>query len=107
MQQTPKQNAIFPALPREQPLINKDGMINDYWVLFFQQLIDSLQNYINPEGILVPAQTAADIAQLTAVPTFPPTGADIRVSNQNILYDSTNNEFKGNINGTWKTFTLT
>src|SRR5690348_14397654 len=105
--QTPKQQSIFPDLPRNEPLVNKDGTINDYWKLFFDNLVTTLQNNFNPEGILVPSQTAANIAQLNATQPVPPTGANIRLSDANILYDSTNNEFKGNIAGTWKTFTLT
>jgi hypothetical protein len=108
MQQTPKQQSIFPDLPREQPLVGKDGLMNPYWALFFDNLVLALQNNFNPEGILVPQQTAANIALLaTGMAPSPPDGNNIRTSNMNILYDSTNNEFKGNIAGTWKTFTLT
>jgi hypothetical protein len=108
MQQTPKQQSLFPDLPREQPLVGKDGLINPYWALFFDNLVLALQNNFNPEGILVPMQTAANIVLLAAgTAPSPPTGAAIRTSIANILYDSTNDEFKGNIAGTWKTFTLT
>jgi hypothetical protein len=106
--QTPKQNDLFPSLPRSRQLVNKDGTINEYWLLFFQDLLRSLQNNFSPEGLLVPSQTAANIALLIdGTAPNPPVGNDIRLSNANILYDSTNNEFKGNIAGTWKTFTLT
>lgn len=104
--QIPKQQAIFPDLPRDKPFTNSDGTMNEYWIYYFDNLTNALQSYYSPEGIKVPAQTANDIAQLTATPVSPPTGADVRVSNNNIIYDSTNNEFKGNVNGTWKTFTL-
>jgi hypothetical protein len=108
MQQTPKQQSIFPDLPREQPLVGKDGLINPYWALFFDNLVASLQTNFNPEGILVPSQTAANIALLVeGTAPSPPTGAATRTSIANILYDSTNDLFKGNIAGTWKTFTLT
>ncbi len=107
LQQTPKQQNIFPDLPKNQKVINSDGSMNEYWMLFFDQLVNALQTNFNPEGILVPAQTAENIALLVATPQAIPDGTNTRVSNQNILYDSTNNEFKGNINGTWKTFTLT
>lgn len=107
MQQVPKQQAIFPDLPRDQKLVNPDGTMTEYYKLFFSALVMALQNNFSVEGILVPAQTAANIANLNATIANPPTGANIRISHNNILYDSTNNEFKGNINGTWKTFTLT
>src|SRR5271170_1129097 len=103
--QTPKQQAIFPDLPRDHPVVNKDGMMSDYWSLFFDNLITTLQNNHSNEGIMVPSQSAANIADLTATEPSVPDGANIRLSNANILYDSTNNTFKGNINGVWKTFT--
>lgn len=105
--QTPKQQSIFPDLTRDRQLINPDGTATEYFQLFLTTLVSALQNNYSPEGILVPSQTAANIAKLIATIPDPPTGSNIRVSNNNILYDSTNNEFKGNINGTWKTFTLT
>lgn len=105
--QTPKQQALIPDLPRQHPMVDKNGMINDYWALFFDNLTSVLQNNYSNEGILVPQQTAANISNLNATQPNPPDGANVRLSNANILYDSTNNEFKGNINGVWKTFTLT
>ena len=107
MTQTPKQQAIMPDLPREHPIVDKNGMINDYWALFFDNLTSVLQNNYSNEGVQIPSQTAANIADLAATTPSVPDGANIRLSNANILYDSTNNEFKGNINGVWKTFTLT
>ena len=96
MSQQPLQQAVFPDLPRNVPFLKENGMISDYWGLFFDNLIMALQVNFKPEGIVVPEQTASNIALLTTVDAF-----------RNILYDSTNNLFKGNINGTWKTFTLT
>jgi hypothetical protein len=95
--QTPKQQAIFPDLPRNQPVINQDGTMNPYWMLFFDLLVAALQTNYKPEGIAVPQKPSTDIAQLT----------DATKSTGNIIYDSTTDQFKGNIAGTWKTFTLT
>lgn len=105
--QVPKQQSIFPDLPRSKPLMDPDGSMNEYWLSYFDNLTSALQTYYSPEGITIPAKTSAEISQLTATPVSPPTGADVRVSNNNIIYDSTTNEFKGNVNGTWKVFTLT
>jgi hypothetical protein len=77
-------------------MVGEDGMMTQEWRLFFSQLIQALQASFKLEGIVVPPQTAAEIAALTAI-----------TSHNNIVYDSTNNLFKGNVNGTWKTFTLT
>lgn len=96
MTQVPEQQAIFPDLPRNQPFLDDDGKVNMYWLLFFDQLILALQTNFSNEGIVVPLQSAANIARLAGT-----------LATSNILYDSTNNLFKGNINGTWKTFTLT
>ena len=101
MSQARKQIAIFPDVPREAPMTDKDGNMTDVWRLFFTQLILALQSNFKPEGIVVPSQTAANIAMLTG--TIPIGSTSIA----NILYDSTNAQFKGNIAGTWKTFTLT
>lgn len=87
--------SIFPDLPRDHPLVNPDGTMSMYWLMFFDQLVLALQQYYSQEGIVVPQLSAADIALLTT-----------SVSGT-VVYDSTNNEFKGNIAGTWKTFTLT
>ncbi len=91
-----KQQAIFPDLPRDTALVDKNGDITHPWNLFLQQLVMALQTNFKPEGIVVPPQIASNIALLTGTASI-----------TNILYDSTNNEFKGNVNGTWKTFTLT
>lgn len=95
-----KQIAIFPDLPRE-PFIGKvdaDGnvRINELWQQYFDNLTRALQTNYKPEGLVIPPQIASNIALLTAT-----------ASNNNIIYDSTNNLFKGNIAGTWKVFTLT
>lgn len=90
------QKALWPDLPRDQPLVDKNGMLTAVWQFTLDQLILALQTNLKPEGFVIPPQTAANIANLTA-----------EKSNNNIIYDSTNNLFKGNIAGTWLTFTLT
>ena len=99
--QTQKPTALFPDVPRQSPMIDKNGYITDIWGLFFDQLILSLQTNLKPEGFVIPPQTAANIALLIGTDNNP------QSSYNNIVYDSTNNAFKGNIAGTWKTFTLT
>jgi len=92
-----KQQSIFPDLPRNQPFLNENGTINDYWMLFFDNLNMALQRVLSVEGFQMPQQTTSDISVYLTGTTF--TGS--------ILYDSTSNQFKGNIAGTWKVFTLT
>lgn len=93
--QTKKQQAIFPDLPRDGAIADKDGNIMPAWDLFFQQLVMALQTNLKPEGFVIPPKPTSDIIQLIQ-----------DASNNNIIYDSTTNEFKGNVNGTWKVFTL-
>jgi hypothetical protein len=95
-QDAPKQQAVFPDLPRTTKLVDENGNMNLDWQLFFDNLTLALQVNFKPEGIVVPNKPSTDIALLTAP-----------VSVANIIYDSTTDEFKGNIAGTWKTFTLT
>jgi hypothetical protein len=91
-----KQQAIFPDLPRDKQIADKDGYLKPAWELYFQQLTMALQTNLKPEGFVIPPKPSADIAQLVD-----------SASNNNIIYDSTTDEFKGNVAGTWKTFTLT
>ena len=94
---TPKKpSAIFPDLPRDQPFVDKSGNMTPLWAAWFNNLNLALQTNFKNEGFVIPQQPASNIALLTAAASI-----------ANIIYDSTNNEFKGNIAGTWKTFTLT
>jgi len=102
--QTKKQQAIFPDLPTQHKFLNEDGTVNAYWLFYFENLTAALQSNFKPEGIVIPQKTATEIADLIGTPTEGSTAAS--VSNANIVYDSTNNAFKGNVNGTWKTFTV-
>lgn len=95
-QPTSQKPAIFPDVPRYEKMLDDKGMISDVWASFFDQLILSLQTNLKPEGFVIPQQSASNITLLTATASI-----------ANIIYDSTNNAFKGNIAGTWKTFTLT
>jgi len=99
--QVKKPTALFPDLPRGVPFVDKNGYLTEQGQLFFDQLILTLQTNFKPEGFVIPPETASNIALLTGTVQNP------QSSYNNIVYDSTNNEFKGNIAGTWKTFTLT
>lgn len=95
-----KQVSIIPDLPRSPQVVDREGNLQPEWKLFFSQLTQALQTNLKPEGILLPQQMASNITLLTGV-----------ASKGNILYDSTNDVFKGNVQTapntfTWKTFTL-
>lgn len=104
MTQIAKQVAIFPDLPRDNKIVDREGNMTSAWYLFFQQLAMALQTNYKPEGIVVPPKIASDIALL----------GDVSAAIGNIIYDSTNNQFKGIVLSsigppivtTTKTFTL-
>lgn len=76
-------------------LVDKEGNATPEFNQFMSQLVQVLLAGAGPEGLVSPSQTAGNIALLT------------HSSNGTIVYDSTNNAFKGNVSGTFKTFTLT
>ena len=94
--QQKKPIALFPDVPRDARMMRNDGRMSDDWYTFFDQLILALQTNLKPEGFVIPPQTAANILLLVN-----------ESSNNNIIYDSTINKFRGNENGSWKTFTTT
>ena len=81
-----KQQPLIPDLPRDPRAIDAQGMMTAQWSLFFEQLIQSLQNVISPEGMSMPSQTTDNIGQLTQ-----------ERSVTDIVYDTTVNAFKGNM----------
>lgn len=83
--QTIHQQAIFPDLPRDNKLVDREGNVTAEWQLFFTRLIMSLQTNFKPEGFVIPPKSAADIADL----------GNVNESIGNIVYDNTNNIFKG------------
>jgi hypothetical protein len=96
-----KQQSIIPDLPRNNVVIDNEGRLQAEWKLFFEQLIQAMQTNFKPEGILFPMQDASNIALLTDINSL-----------ANILYNTTTNQFMGNVltapnTYTWKTFTLT
>lgn len=80
-----KQQAIFPDLPRDDQIVDKNGNITSSWKLYFQQLTMALQTNYKPEGLVIPPKIASEIADL----------GNISESIGNIIYDSTNQQFKG------------
>lgn len=82
---TTQQQAIFPDLPRDIPIVRDDGYITPEWFLYFDQLTIALQTNFKPEGIVIPPKTTSEITDL----------ADAEGSISNIVYDSTLNVWKG------------
>lgn len=67
--QQPILQAIFPDLPRETPVIGKDGDFSPLWSLGLSALFQALQENFKNEGILFPRLSAANIANIQAIYT--------------------------------------
>jgi hypothetical protein len=85
--------SIFPDLPREVPVLNKDGDFSPLWSLGLSSLFQALQENFKNEGILLPRLTATNIANIQAIYT-PLIGAPLPqgvpdISGQTV-FDTTN-----------------
>ena len=67
--QQPILQAIFPDLPRETPVIGKDGDFSPLWSLGLSALFQALQANFKNEGIIFPRLSAANIATIQAIYT--------------------------------------
>ena len=67
--QQPILQAIFPDLPRETPVIGKDGDFSPLWSLGLSALFQALQENFKNEGIIFPRLSAANIATIQAIYT--------------------------------------
>ncbi|MGA0832104.1 MAG: hypothetical protein ACO3P4_04740 [Polynucleobacter sp.] len=61
--------SIFPDLPREVPVIDKDGNFSPLWSLGLSALFQALQENYKNEGILFPRLSAQNIADIQAIYT--------------------------------------
>ena len=61
--------SIFPDLPREVPVFNKDGDFSPLWSLGLSSLFQALQENFKNEGIIFPRLTAQNIADIEAIYT--------------------------------------
>ncbi len=66
---TQQLQSIFPDLPREIPVIDKDGDFMPLWSLGLSSLFQALQENFKNEGILFPRLSAANIANIEAIYT--------------------------------------
>lgn len=77
-------------------VVDENGYFTTEWAILMSQLLTQLQLNAGQEGLKPPMLTTTEISYLT----------DADKSNGSIVQDSTTGDFMGNINGTWKTFTL-
>jgi len=108
--------SIFPDLPREIPVINEDGDFAPLWSLGLSSLFQALQENFKNEGILFPALSATNIADIQSLYT-PYIGVPLPMGLPDIsgqtVFDTTNRVSKqfvityvgGNIStAAWRTF---
>ncbi len=72
-------------------ITDENGNLTQIWKDIFFQLLNELQDNASDEGLVVPQQTTTNIGLLDPTKYI---GA--------LIYDSDTNEFKVNINGTYK-----
>ena len=85
--------SIFPDLPRETPAVDKDGNFSSLWSLGLSSLFQALQQNYKNEGILFPALSAANIADIQAIYTpliGGPLPQDIPDISGQTVFDTTN-----------------
>jgi hypothetical protein len=71
---------IFPDLPRESPLVDKDGNVSHLWGLGFANLFQQLQQNFGNEGILFPTLTTDEANQILSRYTiYYPPGASMNL----------------------------
>lgn len=79
--------------------VDDNGYLTESWQNVLQQLFSALQSNVSNEGFQVPQQPTTTIAQLQSQFAA---STDPAVYYGNMLYDSTTNELKVNIAGTFK-----
>jgi hypothetical protein len=65
--QDPIPQSIFPDLPRETPVVDKEGNFGFLWSLGFSSLFQALQANFKNEGIVFPPLDATQIATIQAI----------------------------------------
>lgn len=78
----------------QDKLVDSNGNLSDSWQLVITQLLTELQKNFSNEGLVSPSQSATNIANLS------------NSTNGTLVYDETNHAMKVNINGVFKTITV-
>ena len=67
MTQTKKPESIFPDYPREQKIVDSDGVINPLFDLGLGSMFQALQDNFSNEGILFPSLTKTELDKIEAI----------------------------------------
>ncbi len=71
--------------------VDRNGYLTEEWQLILQQLFQALQKNVSDEGLFVPQQPTSVITSLNTA-----------ASKSALLYDSTTDQLKVNISGTFQ-----
>ena len=111
--------SLFPDLPREVPVINKDGDFSPLWSLGLSSLFQALQANFKNEGIIFPNLSADNIADIQSLYTpfiGLPLPANLPDISGQTVFDTTNRVSKqfvitydgatppNIVTATWRTF---
>lgn len=77
-------------------IVDENGYLLPEWQQLFTQLITELQNNLSNEGYVLPRLPTSDINYLGSTPET------LQKSIGAMIYDSTTDEFKVNLNGVWR-----
>lgn len=75
----------------DSKVIEEDGTLTNTWKQILSSLFAQLQRSISEEGVQIPSQSTENINKISGTDTI-----------GRLLYDSTTNELKININGEFK-----
>jgi hypothetical protein len=78
--------------------VDKNGYLTEQWQNIMQQLITALQSNVSNEGFQIPQQPTTNITMLQSQFAASPNPAAYY---GNLLYDSTTNQLKVNLAGTF------
>jgi hypothetical protein len=78
-----------------ETVVDENGHFTPSWQLFFDQLINQLNTNLSDEGTVIPSQDSAAIGKLTDS------------QNGTLVYDETSDNLMVNIDGVFKTVTVT
>ena len=94
---------IIPNFENTQ-MVDRSGNLTTNWQNILQALFTALQGGVSNEGFNIPQQTTANITKLQTQFAASPNPADYFGV---MLYDSTTDQLKVNIAGTFKVVTVT
>lgn len=79
-------------------IVDRNGYLTPEWQLILQQLFSALQTNVSEEGFVIPKKSTVDIAKIASQFATTQNPADYF---GDLLYDSTTDQLKVNLAGTF------